>query len=464
MSNKQTINSINRNANFSLSQKRVLKDISNTAQQAVDNIVIPTPDPVTIYGGALISGSVTWLEGLTFGVSACVYNIDGVTYDSVPAVVTLDDADDTHPRIDVIYVDTDGGVGYITGTPAADPAKPEIDASTQLELTFVTVAANATAPAGYSVDLVYDENVGDPGEWDITESTAGARIASDSTTDPYANSTHIEFTEAENGDYLDATVGSGTFSVGDIGALETHVKAVSMDTTRSLRVAWFLGNQRVSKWATIKNNNFGFDSTNTSAYQTVTISAGDFGFTETLVDSVRFQIGGRGAPVTVRLDQVRIHAQGASIPYDDTQVLINSADIATNTLNIATLAGRSDSFITACSDLTSDLEVATNVGYWRAPYDLWVSEVILDVLTAPEGSSIDVTVKKNNVDLIGQPLKIDSERVSSLQSALVISWTPSKAVSKGDKITFDIDAVGSTVAGAGLQATVIAIREDDASA
>ena len=77
-----------------------------------------------IYGGSLIYGSVTWLTGLIFDVSAASFVIDGTTYFSDPDTVTLATADATNPRIDVIYVDTGGLVGAITGTPAASPPKP----------------------------------------------------------------------------------------------------------------------------------------------------------------------------------------------------------------------------------------------------------------------------------------------------------------------------------------------------
>jgi len=109
----------------------------------------------------LIYGNVVWLENLTFAVSNCQYFIKGVLYNSLADEITLDTADETNPRIDVIYVDTSGLVGIIKGTPAADPAKPLVDPSIQLELTNVYINANAIKPGTVFNTIIYDENI----EW-----------------------------------------------------------------------------------------------------------------------------------------------------------------------------------------------------------------------------------------------------------------------------------------------------------
>jgi hypothetical protein len=75
----------------------------------------------------LLSGSVYWDTGYTFNVSACLYMIRGVTYQSAAGTVTLDAADPSLDRIDVIYVDTDLAIGKITGTPSANPQKPMVN-------------------------------------------------------------------------------------------------------------------------------------------------------------------------------------------------------------------------------------------------------------------------------------------------------------------------------------------------
>jgi hypothetical protein len=144
-----------------------------------------------IPANGLIYGSVTWASGLIFDVSECQYVIDGVTYTSPPIQLTLGAADADDPRIDVIKVSASSVASVEAGTPAPDPAKPEIDPLTELELTFITISALATEPDGVSAQALYLEDAGDPGEWDATENTAAARIDLASVADPWAGTKSI---------------------------------------------------------------------------------------------------------------------------------------------------------------------------------------------------------------------------------------------------------------------------------
>jgi hypothetical protein len=253
----------------------------------------------------LISGSVTWISGLTFEVSECVYLIEGDSYTSAPATITLDASDITHPRIDVLYVDTDSLAGEIAGTPAASPAKPEVDPLTQLELTFVTVEAGATTPTGISAMLLYGDNVGDPTEWDATASAGTIDV--DNTDDPYAGTKAIQFWDAFAGQRAMLDAGSGNeLTVGTLDFLELHVKAITWPGSTRLRVAFFNGPTRISTWVDIKDGNFGFDSSNTSDYQTVGIPNSAFAFTDTVADAVWIQMNGSpGGSFQAYVDHVR---------------------------------------------------------------------------------------------------------------------------------------------------------------
>jgi hypothetical protein len=259
----------------------------------------------TSTGSRLISGSVTWISGLTFEVSACTYVIEGVTYESVPATITLDAADPDDPRIDVIFVDTDGFANDLTGTPAADPAKPEVDPLTQLELTFVTVAAGATEPEGVSATLLYDEDAGDPTEWDATKSASTIDLAN--ADDPYSGAVAILFDSVFAGQQAILTAGVGNeVPVGAIDSLEVHVKAIVWPNPMRLRVAFYNGVTRVSNWVDIKDGNYGFDRTNTDDYQTVGIPNADFGFIDIVVDSLHIQANGGGGGLQALVDHIRV--------------------------------------------------------------------------------------------------------------------------------------------------------------
>lgn len=255
----------------------------------------------------LISGSVTWISGLTFEVSACEYVIEGVFYTSEPATITLNAADGTNPRIDVIFVNTIGLADKLTGTAAADPAKPEVDPLTQLELTFVAVAAGATDPEGVSVQTLYAEDAGDPTEWNATAGAGTINLAD--TSDPYAGTKAIKFTDAFAGQTAKLTAGAGNeLTVGELDSLELHVKAVAAwQGSQRLRVAFYNGPTRITSWVDIKDGNYGFDASNTTDYQTIGIPNADFEFQEGVADALWIQMNGNpGGSFNALVDQVRV--------------------------------------------------------------------------------------------------------------------------------------------------------------
>jgi len=97
----------------------------------IDNFIGgDTPNGTRVVSG----GRVIWQQDLDFTITAATYYINGVRYDSRETNVTLDPADPTNPRFDRFYLDADGLAGVITGTPAADPSAPSVDAETQLRL------------------------------------------------------------------------------------------------------------------------------------------------------------------------------------------------------------------------------------------------------------------------------------------------------------------------------------------
>lgn len=329
MSNSEFIKNINRDSNFTLAQKRIVKDMYKEQDLRIAALEGVTPDPVELYGGTLLYGSVTWVSGLTFIVSNASYIIDGVTYTSPETTLTLTAADVTHPRIDVIYVDTDGTAGYVTGTPAADPAKPEVDQLTQLEMTFVTVQATATTPDNVAATLIYGEDAGSTAEWDATESTSTARITLADTTDPYAGTKDILCSDVLAGDYITLT-DDADYTVGQIDALELHIKIINWAKKMHIEVAGFNGAQRVSNWCRISPITYGLLSTKTDAYQTIAIPKEDFGFTANSIDSIQIRVGGRGTGFSFYLDQIRWQTGGGTTIINNITVGLTEEELINN--------------------------------------------------------------------------------------------------------------------------------------
>lgn len=119
--------------------------------------------PDGLYSG----GDVAWTgTGLIFSVTPAIYVLNGIPYAFNGGNITLTAADPTFDRIDVIILDS-AGASYVTGVPSANPQEPSINPQTQIRRAIVTVPANSPIPA-IVTQIVYDENLGTPSEWDVT--------------------------------------------------------------------------------------------------------------------------------------------------------------------------------------------------------------------------------------------------------------------------------------------------------
>lgn len=262
---------------------------------------------------ALLSGGAAWDSGLTFNISALTYVINGTYYTSAGGQVTLTAADPSLDRIDVLVADTTGAVTKVTGTPAASPAKPAIGFD-QIEITFVTIPAAATVPAGVSVTNVYLENAGTPTEWAAT-TTAPARINLASTTTPYEGTKDIEATGALTGDEI-RLAPAANVNVSGFSTLEFALKAKAGWGTTSSTSIWvcFEKNGVLNgRWVNISNGTFGFSNANTSTYQIIPIPMTTFGLTDPFVTRIRIYVFG-GASFGFFLDRMRLQT-GVNITY-----------------------------------------------------------------------------------------------------------------------------------------------------
>ena len=78
-------------------------------------------------GYGIVSGCEPSISGLTVTVGAgTVHLADGTRKEMAQTSVTLDAADPTNPRIDLVYINADGEVAKITGTAAASPSAPTL--------------------------------------------------------------------------------------------------------------------------------------------------------------------------------------------------------------------------------------------------------------------------------------------------------------------------------------------------
>lgn len=104
----------------------------------------------------------------------------------------------------------------------------------------------------------------------------------------------------------------------------------------------------------------------------------------------------------------------------------------------------------ALSDETTALTTGTAKVTLHSPFAFTLTSVFAAVNTAPTGANLVVDVNESGVSVLSTKLSIDATETTSATAA-----TPAvigdASIAAYAPITFDIDAVGSTVAGAGLK-------------
>lgn len=102
----------------------------------------------------------------------------------------------------------------------------------------------------------------------------------------------------------------------------------------------------------------------------------------------------------------------------------------------------------ALSDTTTALTVGEKAKF-DMPFAFTITRVYASVATAPVGSALQVDIEDEGTTILNAVLEIAASANNGETSTFASSAT-SYAFSKGDLISFDIDQVGSTTAGAGL--------------
>ncbi len=301
-----------------------------------------SPPPATSLNTYLVSGGqVTWDSGYTFRVSAASYYINGVLYTSIEQTVTLDAADGTYDRLDVIVLDTVGTVQAITGVASSTPSEPSADPASYVKLALVLVSASTTQPVSVSNVLVYAENTGSGGgEWNWT--TSGSGFAVNSTTTPHAGTKDIEGTTVAAGAYAQGEKGTGSIDPNAYTVLVLFLRSkATWNPNRGLLVTLRSAGVLVGASVQIRRSGtFGFDSANTSDYQQVAIPitafaissgstinqvrledfGGSIGF---FIDDISFQVTGT-TPATGGITQAEADARYA--PLGSAYAVVGSAD------------------------------------------------------------------------------------------------------------------------------------------
>jgi hypothetical protein len=280
--------------------------ITWSSQKINEELAAVGGEPAGLYG-LVAGGGFINTTGLTFEVAAATYYLDGVLISSAGQSVTLNAADATHPRLDVLVLDDTGTFVKITGTAAATPSQPAHDPNTQLFLTFVLIPATATSLSGITTTDIYKEGV----EW--TGATSGSGFTLDSTNNPYAGTKDVEGTTVAAGAYVSFT--TSDFAFGGEGSLVFRIRSkAAWNSKRSLQIQWFLNGVAVGVAANFKTGAYGFDSSVTASYQLVAIPKSVFTIASSAqVDQVRFTAAGSGgSAIGFYLDDIQLQDVGTT--------------------------------------------------------------------------------------------------------------------------------------------------------
>lgn len=249
--------------NAVITEQGTRAEADQVLQNEIDSITTVTA-PAT--GNYLISGgNAVWVSGYTFDVSAAQVSFSGSTYSFAGATFTLQAADPTDDRIDLLVADqTTQTLIVVAGTPSNPPAPPEYDPSSQFQLSFIPVDANTVQPPTVATEWIYRENV----EW--TTAVSNPSINPNSTVTPYQGTKCIQATAATNGQYITLT-SSVAFDLATYDTLFLYIKPSSWSGNRSLSLNFETsGGVRKGGYVVIANNSFGF-KTNNASYQLVAL-------------------------------------------------------------------------------------------------------------------------------------------------------------------------------------------------
>jgi hypothetical protein len=268
------------------------------------NLVPQGPVAQTPSGNFLKSGGgFAHTEDLDIAVGVAEYYIQGVLHQSPANVLTLATADATHPRIDAIVLNSSGVAAVVTGTPAASPARPVIDPSTQLELTFITVDALATEPE-VNVDPIYLENT----EWTTTPSSV--RIDPDDTTGERTGTKAIKFIAAIAGDNI-KFVDAAPFVLDAFEHLTFWINPVTFVNQKQILLQCRNADAIVGVTVSLRNGRYGLN-TATAAYQLVVIPVSEFGLNGALIDEIRQTVAGGSTALTCFIDDIALQGGASS--------------------------------------------------------------------------------------------------------------------------------------------------------
>lgn len=232
-----------------------------------------------VNGGIVTKGIADW----DLDVTDVSFYKNHKPYISNSTTVTIDTADATYDRIDVIGVDTTGNVFVITGTPSATPITPQVNPSSQLLLTTITVKAGSTF-APVITKIIYNEGT----EWDTaTSGTISAFFNNED--NPYNGSKDIFVQTYENGGALEFTDSEPDTATSNM--VLKYFLYLNDEFTNSFQVQFFNDSDPVSNSLSF-NSGYGLNPNNVNVYQNISIPLTSFVFSSNIFNKLKITMAG----------------------------------------------------------------------------------------------------------------------------------------------------------------------------
>lgn len=277
----------------------------------------------------IISGAPVWIVGtLSFYIPVITYWLGGNLLYTEPITVTLNDGDEFDPRKDVIAVTIDSTIHVEEGIASPDPALPTLpNGNDYLQLTFVDIAAGGTVPTGASSETIYDEYVGEPNEYTVTETTGATRITLDNQVEPNTFDKCIYLVAPEDSDSItllnDTLI---TANPDDTLVFAIRVEALWRNNSR-MYFTFYKNGSPMSNSISLRRNAFGFISTLEQEYQLISIPFSEWTFGQADFNSlvITFQNLDNGS--VFRLDTISRSIGIVQPPQPDVYVLPIATDV-----------------------------------------------------------------------------------------------------------------------------------------
>jgi len=405
--------------------------------------IVDTLNHLNFQGTFVTNASVVWDEDLDFIAVANLYCIDGFKFSAPITTVTLDAADASNPRIDLIVATDSGTITKVTGTAAATPVAPDVPDG-QVKLRQVTVAALATEPQ-LTTTVIYDED-------DDWTTTSDGTWTDASTNDAHNGTKSMEFASAASSDQMVLDAGSGQ-DISDIDTFEFFIKSGGVWPGRKkLRLQLLNASDVVkSNNVIVKNGTYGFDSSNTTDWQPVSIPKSAFNPSTNTIQKLKIEVRGGGATISGFIDDLKMHegTEGEVSPHTHVTADILDLDLSSyvQTSDIDALT-ELDAIVADASLLGSiDEDDMTSDSATKVPTQQSVKAYVDDQVGGA-GVSAEVVTATSKTMVAGTRYFIDSATACTLtlpETASVDDWieingnndwnVSSNASAAGQKIT-----------------------------